>query len=361
MRYQRNQYDQTACDGMREARGGGCPSTCRSLGLAGDACPVVLSRSLGISIVPLVGFGYNPSMVIAPAPLQRAGIAYIATDRFEQNNKRVLCRNRNLHRYIRNNASTARLLLLDHKMEVLQRDRIRGNRCMVHRFSAVDARLLVAGSKLYASYANMWGDSECRGHFLARLRVRPNASHHLGEFLSPRRLRSIRNGGVLVQQDEVALELADVAPMTEVADVFTGALTRVAVPRRFSVFMHNSMHPIWIPELSAFLGAGHRHLRQGYHDNGSAVRNAPFQYGSSYRHIFFTLNATTRSIVRFSREFCIAALDGTDGCDGIAFIMGAFRNHDSVSFPYGINDCESALLTLSVSRLDALLEFGPSR
>ena len=361
MRYRPNQYDQTACDGMREATArGGCPSTCQSLGLAGDACPVVLSRSRDISIVPLAGFGYNPSIVIAPAPLQHMGIAYIATDRFEQNNKMVLCRNRNLHRYVRDNTSTARLLLLNHRMDVLQRARIRGNRCMVHRFSAVDARLLVAGSQLYASYANMWGDSECRGHFLARLRVRAGALH-LGEFLSPRRLHSVRNGGVLVQQDDVSLELADVAPMTEVADVVTGALTRVAAPRRFSAFMHNSMHPIWIPELSAFLGAGHRHLRQGYHDNGSVLRNAPFQYGSSYRHIFFTLNATTRSIVRFSREFCIAALDGTDGCDGISFIMGAFRKHDAVSFPYGINDCESAVLTLSVSRLDALLEFGLGR
>lgn len=121
---------------------------------------------------------------------------------------------------------------------------------------------------------------------------------------------------------------------------------------------------------------GHRHLRQGYHANGTIVRGAPFQYGYSYRHIFFTFNETTRRIVRFSREFCIPALDGTkaravpassstpsDACDGISFVMGAFRRNDTapgtLSFTYGVNDCESALLTLSVARLDTLLEFGP--
>ena len=121
---------------------------------------------------------------------------------------------------------------------------------------------------------------------------------------------------------------------------------------------------------------GHRHLRKGYHANGTIVPSAPFQYGYKYRHIFFTFNEKTRRVVRFSREFCIAALDGTkahavpaslstpsNACDGISFVMGAFRRDDApagnISFTYGINDCESALLTLSVARLDTLLEFGP--
>ena len=49
------------------------------------------------------------------------------------------------------------------------------------------------------------------------------------------------------------MELSDVAPFTEVLTV-TGKLSRFPVPLRFSTFMHNSMHPIWVPELSAFLG-----------------------------------------------------------------------------------------------------------
>ena len=300
----------------------------------------------------------------------------------------------------------------------------------------------------------MWGDPECRGHFLARLKLRldappDNQFNRLAELVStevtggfdvtgsPGKLLSVRNGGVLASQNRISMELSDVAPFTEVLTV-TGDLSRSPVPPRFSAFMHNSMHPIWVPELSAFLGVvrnpllqlymlravllicthplapflvpqpaarplyhspfgclaalmfntrlrfalflplqGHRHLRQGYDDNGILLPSAPFQYGYSYRHIFFTFDEKTRRIVRFSREFCIAALDGTkaraapaslssppDACEGISFVMGAFRRDDapasdaSISFSYGINDCESALLTVSVARLDALLEFG---
>lgn len=124
----------------------------------------------------------------------------------------------------------------------------------------------------------------------------------------------------------------------------------------------------------SYLLQGHRHLRQGYDANGRIIPSAPFQYGYSYRHIFFTFNEKTRRVVRFSREFCIAALDGTKAravpasfstpsaaCDGISFVMGAFRRDDApgtISFTYGVNDCESALLTLNVARLDTLLEFG---
>ena len=120
------------------------------------------------------------------------------------------------------------------------------------------------------SYANMWGDPECRGHFLAQLRLRldappDNQFDRLAELVSteatggldvmgsPGKLLSVRNGGVLVNQKRISMELSDVAPFTEVLTV-TGELTRFPVPFRFSTFMHNSMHPIWVPELSAFLG-----------------------------------------------------------------------------------------------------------
>ena len=114
-----------------------------------------------------------------------------------------------------------------------------------------------------------------------------------------------------------------------------------------------------------------------------------FQFGYSYRHVFFTVLPKARRIGRYSREFCIPALDGTttatvkaagtgsgptgnlnasggsDGaspaCEGVQFIMGAFRRVDmpaTVSFSYGVNDCEAALLTLPVATIDQMLEFG---
>jgi hypothetical protein len=143
------------------------------------------------------------------------------------------------------------------------------------------------------------------------------------------------------------------------------------IPVRSSLSCSNTLFYV----APSYLLQGHRHLREGYDANGRIIPSAPFQYGYSYRHIFFTFNEKTRRIVRFSREFCIAALDGTKAravpaslstpsaaCDGISFVMGAFRRDDApatISFTYGVNDCESALLTLSVARLDTLLEFGP--
>ncbi len=120
------------------------------------------------------------------------------------------------------------------------------------------------------SYANLWGDPECRGHFIARLKLQLNAPpnnqfNRLADLVStestggldvmgsPGKLLSVRNGGVLVQQNRIRMELSDIAPFTEVLTV-TGKLSRFPVPLRFSTFMHNSMHPIWVPELSAFLG-----------------------------------------------------------------------------------------------------------
>jgi hypothetical protein len=45
-------------------------------------------------------------------------------------------------------------------------------------------------------------------------------------------------------------------------------------------------------------------------------------------------------------------------CDGVQFVMGGFRQGPSFHFSYGVNDCESALLTLSLSRIEKLLEFS---
>ena len=91
MRYRPDQYDQTACDGLKTATHGRCPPTCEGLGLAGNVCPVVLSCSdpNGCSMTPLVGFGFNPTIVRAPEHLRRSGVEFIGTDRFEQNNKSV--------------------------------------------------------------------------------------------------------------------------------------------------------------------------------------------------------------------------------------------------------------------------------
>ena len=58
----------------------------------------------------------------------------------------------------------------------------------------------------------------------------------------------------------------------------------------------------------------------------------------------------------------LAALaDATELCEGVQFVMGAFRQQPdsrTISFTFGLQDCETAILTLSVQRIIQLLEFG---
>ena len=126
--------------------------------------------------------------------------------------------------------------------------------------------------------------------------------------------------------------------------------------------MHNSISPLWVEELGLYVGVAHRHYQAG---SGSRTAQDPFRYGFSYRHVFFTMRERPNGIVSHSRELCFPTLDG-DGeaaCDGVQFVMGAFRPTAEIgapiAFTYGVMDCESAVLTLSLDRLRALLEFTP--
>jgi len=134
---------------------------------------------------------------------------------------------------------------------------------------------------------------------------------------------------------------------------------------------HNSIHPLWVPELGAYLGVSHRHYSSGTnHQTGRPEPSAPFQYGYSYRHVLFTITPPDMRLTRHSRELCFpsmdaasgnASADGSELCEGIQFVMGAFRQQPTsrtISFTFGVQDCESAILTLSIERIDKLLAYG---
>ena len=68
-----------------------------------------------------------------------------------------------------------------------------------------------------------------------------------------------------------------------------------------------------------------------------------------------------------SQELCISALTGdvssSDGrptaCEAVQYVTAALRtSRDAVALLYGVNDCTSARATLSLERLDQLLEFS---
>jgi hypothetical protein len=142
-------------------------------------------------------------------------------------------------------------------------------------------------------------------------------------------------------------------------------LLAASAPRSFSANVHNSIHPIWVEEFNAYLAVGHIHYLPRKDDPGS------YEFGSSYRQILFTIDDAKLSVRRFSRELCLPSLESSgEGnrridtedravCDGVQFVMSAFRQGPTTfHFSYGINDCESALLTLSLSRIRELLEFS---
>jgi len=173
-------------------------------------------------------------------------------------------------------------------------------------------------------------------------------------------LAAPRNGVIIVSNNERRMplfEIVNIAPRLELR-ALDGQYTSHPIPEAFArEGMHSSFHPLWVPELNAYLGGGHRHYRSG-------MNSKPFRYGYSYRQVLFTLSPVSFAMQRFTREFCLPSLDlGHSACEGIQFITSAFRSvadgrmTPSVGFSYGIQDCESAVLTLSVHRLQQMLEF----
>ena len=171
------------------------------------------------------------------------------------------------------------------------------------RFSMVDARLLVANDELYSSYANMWGEAECRGHFLGQLHLQldaPPADQYnrlaslpstdqtggFGVTGAPGNMLSGRNGGVLTDASgRISMELSDVAPATEVLTK-GGNVTRHLAPRRFSASMHNSIHPIWVPEFLAYLGVVGTHpLKQASCSKRKPIQLATFCHAHAMRYV----------------------------------------------------------------------------
>ena len=200
-------------------------------------------------------------------------------------------------------------------------------------------------------------------------------------------LTAPRNGGVLLRRDGTVVELVHVAPKTTFwtvplspQELATGEMDQrrlahgemraekllaASAPRSFSANLHNSIHPIWVEEFNAYLAVGHIHYLPRQDDPGS------YEFGSSYRQILFTIDEAKLSVRRFSRELCLPSLESSgEGnrridtedravCDGVQFVMSGFRQGPTTfHFSYGINDCESALLTLSLSRIRELLEFS---
>ena len=434
-KYPAGHYESSACNGLGRA-GNVCPGMLLPCMILKDTMafePSQLLPTVNCSVMPLLGLGFNPSIVPIDASLLPAGLnllrppAYLAADRYHRVNMMVPCRNRNVHRKVDNLPESSgspvgetRLSLLDRDFRILCRSLVRSEGCIRGANRICDGRLLRLenSSAIFLAYANYW-PSHCQkrlGYFLTPLNLtRPTKPwitrrtaeremdgrgehnvtfevrmRHTNRNATGRtdsgmhQLKAPRNGGVLLLRNGTAVELVDIAPKTTFwsvplspQELETGdmdnrldqmrqpiMLRQRRAPRSFSAEVHNSIHPIWVEEYNAYLAVGHIHYLPRADEKG------PYEFGSSYRQIFFTIDETKLSIRRFSRELCFPSLEsrGKDNarivterhavCDGVQFVMGGFRQGPSFHFSYGVNDCESALLTLSLSRIDKLLEFS---
>ncbi|KAL1507339.1 hypothetical protein AB1Y20_008185 [Prymnesium parvum] len=307
-------------------------SACEGLGTAGDACPIVLpcdrqpwtgARGASCAVEPLPGYGYNPSAIPAPAFVkslaQAAGynVTYLGTTRKWRWSRH--CQNEYTRRGDngpgglsgrpeRSSSTATDVLLLGAELRVLGRVPLVGGHCMQHNHAAEDVRLLRVGEReVWASYvAFNHPDPRCAGgHWMARLAFsvagtarRPRLHVSLeptekscGVGLSlkaGRPLWSTRNAGLIVSNGVIAFELVRTSPVTEV--VRAADSSRISHPAPPSLYgysehpnkvlseWHNSINPLWIPELDGgcYLGVAHRHYLSRPTD--AAVRRGVDQF-----------------------------------------------------------------------------------
>lgn len=110
----------------------------------------------------------------------------------------------------------------------------------------------------------------------------------------------------------------------------------------------NSVHPIELVHEQAYLGILHDHKSKGLHG---------YKWGSEYSFRFMLFENKppwrTRSL---SDWFCIpsASSKHRNQCEVVQFIMGLIvdpRDPNSVLIPYGVADCEPAVLRLPIAAI----------
>lgn len=392
LRYRHPQYLFDACAGV--AVGDVCPSVLRCDVLnATSAARLSNTRRSGCTVRRLHGFGWNPSIMPAPRDVaaNRRDLAYVATSaRGFGQNRRLHCRNK---AFLPTSTTPGallhtELLLLDRRFQVLERLSILAGSANAGRARGIDARLLFADGRMSMTLTNHW---DPKGHWLARLFVsfdspsRPRAWLHSRDAgtiagygldgVAGKPLVAPRNSGIFVAPDTGAIlgELVDVSPYI-IVQPRSGSPIQRSAPLSFGEELHNSIHPLWIAELGLYLAVGHIHHRNGWVRTGASREakrhaDAPFEYGYAYRQVLLTIHPGTFDVVRFSRELCFSSLEAgaqpSPECEGIQFVMSAFRDRvragdgpPLIGLSYGVQDCEAALLTMTLERLNELLEFA---
>ena len=167
------------------------------------------------------------------------------------------------------------------------------------------------------------------------------------------KLLSERNAGLIMTADSRLLEIVHSAPALVVHEhlpVLVGPSqpaqrlhARSATPAGFPAQLHNSINPLWLPELGEYLCLGHHYTIEG------GLRH--------YHHVFWTLDASARRIGSFSPPFVLPSLPGQilEPKRLVQFPMSATYIGERVVVAYGTDDCFSAAVTFDLALIMALL------
>jgi hypothetical protein len=319
-----------------------------------------------------LGWGTNPSIHNAPAPIldrirRFSPLAqYVGAMRMDHSNANV-CNNSAISDYVNELQGLTFLLILDENFAILQEIPFR----LVAGIAVWDARLLVLDDRLLMSFT---GERLSPSMNRPMLTVKP-AGSYLAELTFNGALFSVaelqilasgRNAGVVSVNGSV-WEMTTVIP-PHLYSITTPSRARFHTTRpplfnpavwladvyassqNQSCFNHNSIHPLFLPELGGFLAISHRKY------GGEATTH--FDFGSQYRYIFLVLDSTFR-ILRHSREYSFPSLLGAP--HGIQFVMSAVRlDRARVLITYGIDDCASAAAIFGIDFLSHIIKYDTS-
>lgn len=413
-RYSSEQYIFDLCDTAKGSELGPCT---KMLPCNVGAKSTRGTHAHGCTTRRLPGWGWNPAVVRLPAWLEAearaagfSGAAFLGVARFVLDDQQPFyCPNpglRNGSQSTRTDRHETTLLLLDDNMAILGKSDLLINTTSCSRLmdafdGLLDSRLLITSwsgmkEQVVISYWRYTGRVEkqwirkngtfdvlvdsrktfgyAESHWVAQLEisfspgamaavVRPSSKSCFGV-----RLAAARNAALLVHPASGLLthELIFTAPHF-VWLSREGELTARTVPPSFTQGHHNSINPLWLPEWGVYLGIAHRHKydRKGSWSRDDVAGGGGFQWGFLYLNILYTLEPVTLQLQRFSSELLFPALDSPAGSptehlmgEGIQFVMSALRlRSGSIAITYGVNDCESALLTLTLDELDRQLTF----
>ena len=341
---------------------------CDAMHSTGNVCPSILNCAPpACKVQSLDSFGWNPSVIKAPHYVKKQfpyyDVQYVATSRLDTGGqtKNTFCKNKRIGR-VRKQFSATDFLLLNRSFGIILGNYLPLVHCpnTKRQISPQDVRLFSNKQQIYITYQS-W-ITGCYGQRISELQLSAVNGFLQVSYMNSVKLEAERNAGI-VSYNSSLIQLVHTAPDM----LWSNIGSKTYLMRRTTSFpssLHNSIHPIWIKSLNGVLGIAHRHYFNGNKPKPDLDDQFPpkmFRYGFSYRTILYLLDHSL-NVFKFSREwlFPIVVNDtslNAQMAESIQFVSSAILEYNFVHIFYGINDCKSAVLTMTIPKLMSMLEF----